>query len=225
MEFKDKLPVIRKERGLSQEALAEIIGISRQAVAKWELGQGYPDIENLIRLSNLFRISIDRLVKPEDSHYFLSSNRLDLSVHDDLINFLCEAKKATYSGNGPETVPSRPCSHDLQYKYGDFLYIDTYIGGEKFGGEEAVWHQGSPVWCMNYAGRVLSNNFSGDFLKEALHQASVDMPYRGPNLYQNGDYTYHCNVTGTFEWFQGQEEIFCLSVKVYECSFHGGNLK
>lgn len=38
MEFKDKLAVLRRERGLSQEALAEFIGISRQAVAKWELG-------------------------------------------------------------------------------------------------------------------------------------------------------------------------------------------
>lgn len=47
MEFKDKLAVLRSERGLSQEALGEMIGISRQTVAKWKLGQGYPDIDNL----------------------------------------------------------------------------------------------------------------------------------------------------------------------------------
>ena len=63
MMFQDKLQVLRKEKGISQEKLAEKIGVSRQAVAKREVGQSYPDMDNLIRLSDLFRISIDRLVK------------------------------------------------------------------------------------------------------------------------------------------------------------------
>ena len=48
MSFKNKLQNIRKEKGLSQESIAERIGVSRQAVAKWETGQSYPDVENLI---------------------------------------------------------------------------------------------------------------------------------------------------------------------------------
>lgn len=51
------------------------------------------------------------------------------------------------------------------------------------------------------------------------------LPYRGPLLYRNGDYTYHCSVNGSFEWFQGSEEIFCETKKVYECHFHGGLIK
>lgn len=42
---------------------------------------------------------------------------------------------------------------------------------------------------MNYSGRVLGQQFSGDFLKEALRYASPDMPYRGPEYYQSGEYT------------------------------------
>ncbi len=222
MNFSDKLQIIRKERGLSQEGLAELIGISRQAVAKWELGQGYPDVENLISLSDLFKISIDKLIKAEEPNYFLAHNKGEIAYNEELIDFLCRAKKVTYAGKGAETVSSRPESHDLQYNEGEYKYIDSYLGGEKFSGEEAVWYHGTPHWCMNYTGRVLMDSFSGDFLKEAMLLVPKELPYRGPILYQKGDYIYHCNVTGKFEWFQGYEEIFCEKQKVYECYFHGG---
>lgn len=225
MDFKDKLPIMRKDRGLSQEGLAEIIGISRQAVAKWELGQGYPDIENLIRLSDLFKTSIDRLVKEEESSYFLSYKKEDIVFKDELIEFLFKAKHSTYAVHGPRSAPSRPQSQDLHFSEGEYLYIDSYLGAEKFGGEEAVWYQGNPVWFMNFAGSIKGENFSGDFLKEALLHVTKEAPYRGPGIYQNGDYTYHCNVSGDFEWFQGHEEIYCRSERVHELYFHGGKLK
>jgi hypothetical protein len=66
---------------------------------------------------------------------------------------------------------------------------------------------------------------SGNFLKEALRAADEKMPYRGPELYQSGEYTYRCKVTGDFTWFQGYEEIYQNEQKVYECVFHGGLLK
>lgn len=65
MSFKNKLQNIRKEKGLSQESIAERIGVSRQAVAKWETGQSYPDVENLILISDMFKVSIDKLVKED----------------------------------------------------------------------------------------------------------------------------------------------------------------
>ena len=101
----------------------------------------------------------------------------------------------------------------------------VYLGGEKFAGEEAVWLNEKPVWCMNYAGRVLGENFSGDFLKEALYHVPEDMPYRGPAIYTKGDYHYHCKVDGEFVWFQGYEEIFYMDEKIYECYFHGGTIR
>lgn len=143
----------------------------------------------------------------------------------DLIEFLIRAKKATYAGKGPEAAPSRPASHDLHYSEGDMLYIDTYLGGEKFAGEEAVWTGGKPVWSMNYCGRTVAEGFSGDFLKEALSNVPFDMPYRGPAEYRSGGYSYRCTVTGDFHWFRGYEEIYNGEVKVYECVFHGGDVK
>ncbi|EIF39057.1 MULTISPECIES: helix-turn-helix domain-containing protein [unclassified Streptococcus] len=61
MTFAEKLKTIRKQIGMSQELLAEKIGVSRQAVTKWETGAGIPDIENIIAIANLFNISIDEL--------------------------------------------------------------------------------------------------------------------------------------------------------------------
>lgn len=142
-----------------------------------------------------------------------------------MLGFLCRAKRKTYAGNEGWTASSRPESHDLAYTEGDYMYLDTYLGGEHFTGEEAVWQKGTPIWSMNYSGRVLSEGFSGDFLKEALFHVSEDCPYRGPLIYRSGDYTYHCIANGEPEWFHGYEEIFLKDRKIYECFFHGGEVK
>ena len=66
MIFSEKLQLLRKNKGLTQEELAERLGVSRQAVAKWESGQVYPDIFNLIQISDLMNVSVDYLVKDQD---------------------------------------------------------------------------------------------------------------------------------------------------------------
>jgi transcriptional regulator with XRE-family HTH domain len=61
---------IREERerlGLSQDELAERMDISRQAVSKWETGKSYPDIETILKLSDLFNLSLDELVKGDQA--------------------------------------------------------------------------------------------------------------------------------------------------------------
>ncbi|MDD3340888.1 MAG: helix-turn-helix transcriptional regulator [Bacilli bacterium] len=65
MNFREKLQKLRKERGYSQEDLADVIGVSRQAVSKWESGTSYPETEKLIELSKLFSISLDEFLKEE----------------------------------------------------------------------------------------------------------------------------------------------------------------
>ena len=62
MDFGQKLKEIRKNEGLSQEQLAEKIGVSRQAITKWETGKGMPDIENMMILSEIFKTTLDELV-------------------------------------------------------------------------------------------------------------------------------------------------------------------
>lgn len=62
MRFAEKLMSLRKQRGWSQEELGNQIGVTRQTVSKWEMGQSTPELEKLIELSRLFGISIDQLV-------------------------------------------------------------------------------------------------------------------------------------------------------------------
>jgi len=223
MIFSEKLQILRKNKGYTQEALADKLGVSRQAVAKWESGQIYPDISNLIQISELMNVSVDYLVKDRNCTVNIKdSSDTDL---DELIAFRLEANVNTYAAFMNETDASRPSSHDFRYQNGNYMYYDTYVGGEKFAGEEAIWKNSVPVYAMNYMGRVIADGFSGNFLKEALRTADEKMPYRGPEHYQSGEYTYRCNVTGDFTWFQGYEEIYQGDVKVYECVFHGGLMK
>ena len=142
-----------------------------------------------------------------------------------LIDFLIRAKQATYAGKGAETAPSRVKSHDLVFKEGEYMYYDTYLGGDKFAGEEALWISEVPYWSMNYVGRVTGDDFSGDFLKEALLRVPEDKPFRGPDEYSEGDYTYKCSIKGDYEWFQGKEFIFYKNEKIYEFVFHGGLIR
>ena len=67
MNFGEKSFKLRKEKGLSQEALAEQIGTTRQAISKWENNQGFPETEKLLQLSNIFEVSTDFLLKEEKS--------------------------------------------------------------------------------------------------------------------------------------------------------------
>jgi len=224
MIFSKKLQLIRKSKGLSQEALAERLNVSRQAIAKWESGHSYPEIGNLIALSEIFMVTVDSLVKDNEG---CAAGITPVEIPDQEIvrQFLVRAKRDTYAGKGAETNSSRPASHDLNYIEEDLLYIDSYLGSELFAGEEAVWEKNVPIYTMNYCGRVFGQEFSGDFLKEALYLVEEEKPFRGPEIHKNGDYLYRCSVNGTMKWYQGYEEIYCHNTKVYDCYFHGGYIK
>lgn len=65
MEFGEKLQLLRKERGLTQEELAEALYVSRTAVSKWESGRGYPSIDSLKVISGFFSVTVDELLSGE----------------------------------------------------------------------------------------------------------------------------------------------------------------
>ncbi|MBQ3546710.1 MAG: helix-turn-helix transcriptional regulator [Lachnospiraceae bacterium] len=65
MEFYEKLQELRKNRGLTQEELAEALFVSRTAISKWESGKGYPSIDSLKAISGYFSVSIDDLLSVE----------------------------------------------------------------------------------------------------------------------------------------------------------------
>jgi transcriptional regulator with XRE-family HTH domain len=65
VEFHEKLQELRKNRGLTQEELAEGLYVSRTAISKWESGRGYPSIDSLKEISNYFSVTIDELLSSE----------------------------------------------------------------------------------------------------------------------------------------------------------------
>lgn len=66
MEFNEKLQELRKQKGFTQEELAELLFVSRTAISKWESGRGYPNIDSLKRISKLFSVTIDQLLSGDE---------------------------------------------------------------------------------------------------------------------------------------------------------------
>lgn len=146
----------------------------------------------------------------------------------EFLSFLLRAKKNTYASGKPAELTSRPASHDMQYAEDPYLYIDTWLGGFHFIGQEAVWHKGVAIWGMNYYGKMLvasaPDGFS-HFLKASLLQVPEKFPYRGPAFFSEGDFDYHCACRGTLLSFEGEEAISYQKEIVYRLTFHGGEVK
>lgn len=126
MTFAEKLKNCRSRAGLSQEKLAEKLGVSRQAITKWESGAGIPDIENIMAISALFDISIDDLLsnkketKASDDYLYESVTEYDI---DELKHFdmkLGWAKKLVISGWDSEKIRIRLASDTLPSLQNDF---------------------------------------------------------------------------------------------------------
>ena len=79
MKFHEKLYQLRRERGFSQEDLAERLSVSRQAISKWESGTAYPEIDKLVTLSELFSVTLDSLIKDGPLEY--ERNGCDTHTH------------------------------------------------------------------------------------------------------------------------------------------------
>jgi len=101
MSFSENLKQIRKEHNLSQEKLAELLDVSRQAVFKWEQGQGYPEVKKLLLLSSKLNVSLDALMSSE----FFSGSKSDCTnitgsivINSPNENIIATCYKVTASG-------------------------------------------------------------------------------------------------------------------------------
>lgn len=126
MTFAEKLRSIRKQAGMSQEQLAEKLGVSRQAVTKWETDAGIPDIENIMAISVLFDISIDELFsnerrekKPTD-YLYESIIEYDIDEPKRYDMKFGGAKKFLLSGYEGEKIRVRLASNTLSTLQNDF---------------------------------------------------------------------------------------------------------
>ena len=66
MEFNEKLAALRKQKGITQDKLAEALYVSRTAISKWESGRGYPNIESLKAIAHFFDITVDELLSTDE---------------------------------------------------------------------------------------------------------------------------------------------------------------
>ena len=94
MKFGDKLIILRKKNGLSQEELAEKLGVSRQSVSKWESNNTYPETDKIVQICNLFDCSMDDLIndKVTDVEGSLRKNKNNFNeVWDSLLEFITKS--------------------------------------------------------------------------------------------------------------------------------------
>lgn len=118
MKLSEKIKALRKGAGLSQEEFGARLNVSRQAITKWESGEGLPDIGNLLVLSRMFKISIDDLLSEEKAlseKLFLYESRIahDIeNVRDFDIHLGCAAE-VTVTGNDGEKLEVVCSSNDI----------------------------------------------------------------------------------------------------------------
>lgn len=101
MIFSDKLIQLRKKSGMSQEELAEQMGVSRQSVSKWESMQSIPDLAKMVRLSELFGVSTDYLLKDEIEEIEITepqeeksyTRRVSMEEATEFLSFRAQASK------------------------------------------------------------------------------------------------------------------------------------
>ena len=126
MTFAEKLRMCRRQAGMSQEKLAEKLGVSRQAITKWETGTGMPDIENIMAISTLFGVSIDELlsnekgIKRPSDFLFESITEYDISEQKNYDMKLGDAKLLVLSGYEGEKIRVRLASNTLSTLQSNF---------------------------------------------------------------------------------------------------------
>jgi hypothetical protein len=149
---------------------------------------------------------------------------------EELNAFIVRAKSATYVGDGEHVPPCRQGSHDLRFEDGLWVYHDSYFGSSDFLGEEVVYHQGRPVWAMNYYGRILRADLitasqAGQMIKASLSRMYTEGRFLGGFRYTEQDLTYIDASNGTVNSFRGHELIRRGKVTAYELDYHGGLIK
>jgi hypothetical protein len=147
-----------------------------------------------------------------------------------LHDFIVQAKKATYVGDGEETTSSRVGSHDLEFTQGAFRYLDSYFGGQDFIGQEVVYYEDKPVWAMNYYGKILMPKQitpaqTGAIIKESLSKLYQQGRFLGSFEHQVENYNYYDTSIGGVSAFSGREWITLNKEVVYELLYHGGLIK
>lgn len=152
-------------------------------------------------------------------------------ITDELVAFIVRAKSATYAGDGTPSLPTRPGAIELQVHEGPYSYLDSYVGGADFLGQETVFHEGRPVWSMSYYGYLLEPELldpatAGHVIKVALSAMYREGRFLGGWTYEVDGLTYTDTSEGGPGRFHGLEDIRDASGRrLYELRYHGGAIR
>lgn len=154
IEIANRLVNLRKKNNLSQEALAEKLGISRQAVSKWERAEASPDTDNLILLARLYGISLDELLKTDDE---IPRPEPEKEVEEPEKDASPEEEKEEYVHVGFRGVHVKDHNGEVHVGWdgihvddkskGENVHIDkkgVYVNGEKYDKEWIFHHAHFP---------------------------------------------------------------------------------
>jgi transcriptional regulator with XRE-family HTH domain len=146
MTLGEKISMLRKKEGISQEKLAEVIGVSRQAVTKWENRNANPDTENLIRLAEFFGVSLDELCKNVSKKINYAPGHILAFVSLLILAAYCVIGGITKNFDGNVlvvliilAVPMHCFTHLAFWgiaKSGEFSFLAGYDGSVKYNTEE-----------------------------------------------------------------------------------------
>jgi hypothetical protein len=150
---------------------------------------------------------------------------------DGLERFIVTAKAAAYvGGKTEERVLFRPGAHEITFEQQNYRYLDSYFGGTDFLGQEVVWQEGTPVWAMNYYGRIidperLDGERAGAVIKQALTALYQEKRFLGGFTYQHVFGEYVDQAAGDYRSFLGAERILVDNRLAYQLDYHGGLIK
>lgn len=158
IEIANRLVNLRKKNNLSQEALAEKLGISRQAVSKWERAEASPDTDNLILLARLYGVSLDELLKTDDEIPRPEPEKEPEGQGEEEKSDFQKEEKDEYVHVGFQGIHVKDHNGEVHVgwdgihvddkKKGDNVHIDkkgVYVNGEKYDKEWIAHHAHFPV--------------------------------------------------------------------------------
>ena len=173
MEFNEKLQELRKQKGLTQEELAEILFVSRTAVSKWESGRGMPSIESLKAISKFFAVTLDDLLSSEELLVIAEDDHKQKEMHiRDMIYGLLDCSMALLfllpffgqKANGAIQEVSLLALTEIQL-YLKVLYLVIVIGMTALGVLTlALRNSNCAFWIQNKSKVSLLANAIGVFL-------------------------------------------------------------
>lgn len=177
MEFSIKLQKLRKEHGWSQEELAGRCDVSRQAISKWESGQTMPELDKLLRLGELFDVSIDYLMKEEVKQY-KPEPRYDTYSFEKICNLLLPRRQPM------EKLYENAELYDLFYREGRDEAVKKYWEGVLEGISVRTIHDcsigtGQMTLALGLMGYELSGS---DISKDMLKRCEINVKDRNLNV-------------------------------------------